>query len=69
MQIAYFPYLNLSGIEEISFGDIKIWNFDRKASEYIPDEALRTKVKALLDSNVKDYGGTVCQDSFPAKIR
>jgi len=54
MQIAYFPYLNLSRIEEISFGDIKIWNFDRKAREYIPDEALRTKVKALLDSNVKN---------------
>ncbi len=54
MQIAYFPYLNMLNIEEVIFGDIKVWNFERKAQEYIPDEVLRERVKALLCSNVKN---------------
>lgn len=54
MQIAYFPYLNMSNIEELTFGEVKVWNFERKAQEYIPDETLRERVKALLSSNVKN---------------
>jgi hypothetical protein len=54
MQIAYFPYLNMSNTDEIAFGDVKVWNFERKAQEYIPDEALRERVRALLNSNVKN---------------
>ena len=54
MQIAYFPYLNMSNIEELIFGDVKVWNFERKAQEYISDEGLRERVKALLYSNVKN---------------
>jgi hypothetical protein len=54
MQIAYFPYLNMRNIDVIEFGDVKVWNFERKAQEYIPDEALRERVKALLYSNVKN---------------
>lgn len=54
MQIAYFPYLNMKNIDEIAFGDVKVWNFERKAQEYILDEALRERVKALLYSNVKN---------------
>lgn len=54
MQIAYFPYLNMRNIEVIEFGDVKVWNFDLKAQDYIPDEALREQVKALLYSNVKN---------------
>jgi hypothetical protein len=54
MQIAYFPYLNMPNIEEVAFGDVKVWNFERKVQEYIPDEALRERVRALLNSNVKN---------------
>jgi hypothetical protein len=54
MQIAYFPYLNMRNIDVIEFGDVKVWNFERKAQEYIPDVALRERVKALLYSNVKN---------------
>jgi succinate dehydrogenase flavin-adding protein (antitoxin of CptAB toxin-antitoxin module) len=58
MQITYFPYISIKGWDEIPFGDIKVWNFDRKSEEYIPNEALRNKVKSLLDSNLKN-GSTI----------
>ena len=54
MQITYFPYLTLNNFEVIPFGDIKVWNFDKKAEEFIPNEQLRAKVKRLLESNVKN---------------
>ncbi|NTU47036.1 hypothetical protein HGA88_05405 [Candidatus Roizmanbacteria bacterium] len=52
MQIIYFPYLNLKNQDELDFGDFKIWNFDRKANEYIPDETLRSYIGKLMASNV-----------------
>src|SRR5258706_7241223 len=54
MQITYFPYLALNNLEVIPCGDIKVWNFDTKAEEFIPNEQLRDKVKRLLESNVKN---------------
>jgi hypothetical protein len=50
----------LGRLDEISFGNIKIWNFQKKAAEYIPDEVLRNKIKALLDTN--KYGGKTIED-------
>jgi hypothetical protein len=52
MQIVYFPYLCLKNQDELDFGDFKIWNFDRKADEYIPDVSLRAYIKKLLAANV-----------------
>lgn len=52
MQIIYFPYLHLQDIDELSFGDIKVWNFKKKASSYIPDETLRNHVQSLLNTNI-----------------
>lgn len=51
-QIIFFPYLNMHGVDEIAFGDVKVWNFDRKSEEYMPDVDLREKIKALLASNI-----------------
>lgn len=60
MQLAYFPYLMLRDVEEITHGDVKVWNFKKKATEYIPDETLRNKVKALLGTN--KYVNSVIED-------
>src|SRR5437588_9996933 len=60
MQLIYFPHLMLGNIDELSYGKIKVWNFQKKAAEYIPDETLRNKIKALLATN--KYGGKPIQD-------
>ena len=60
MQLAYFPYLMLGDVEGIIHGNVKVWNFKRKAAEYIPDQTLRTKVKALLSIN--KYRNSVIED-------
>ena len=60
MQIIYFPYLHLQDIDELSFGDIKVWNFKKKATSYVPDEPLRNQVHALLNTNV--IGKKVIED-------
>jgi len=60
MQLAYFPYLMLGDVEEIVHGNVKVWNFKKKAAEYIPDQTLRNKVKALLSIN--KYRNSVIED-------
>lgn len=52
MQIVYFPYLCLKNQDELDFGNFKIWNFDRKANDYIPNATLRSYVGKLIASNV-----------------
>jgi len=52
-QIIYFPYLSMISTAEINLGFAKIWNFDLKAEEYIPDQAVRDKIKQLLSLNVR----------------
>jgi len=52
MQIVYFPYLCLGNLDEVGFGDIKVWNFEKKAEEYIPDETLRKHIKKIVLSNI-----------------
>ena len=51
MQLIYFPHLMLGNIDELSYDNVKVWNFQKKANEYIPNEALRQKLKALLATN------------------
>jgi hypothetical protein len=51
MKIIYFPYLTMGSTDELKFGDVTVWNFTRKGSEYIPDAVKRAKVKALLGMN------------------
>lgn len=55
MQITYFPYINLHNCDEVVIPELNavIWNFDRKASEYIPDATTRDKVKRLLATNTR----------------
>jgi hypothetical protein len=60
MQILYFPYLMLGNLDEITYGNVKVWNFRKKADEYIQDEALRQKIKTLLATN--KYEGQPIQD-------
>ena len=51
MQITYFPYLMFGDTEEISFDNIKVWNFKKKGAEYIPDSTLRDNIAGLLATN------------------
>src|SRR6266487_106200 len=60
MQLIYFPHLMLGNIDELTYGNVKVWNFQKKAAEYIPDETLRQKIKALLATN--KYEGRPIQD-------
>jgi hypothetical protein len=50
-QIAYFPYIGLAGVDEISDGSLVLWNADKRLDPYVPDRALREQVRALLDMN------------------
>lgn len=52
MQIIYFPYLSLDRQGEINFGDVKVWNFGKKARKYIPDKQLRAYLRKILYSNI-----------------
>lgn len=52
MQIVYFPYIFLGNLDEVSFGDIKIWNFEKKSEEYIPDVGLREHIAKIVYSNI-----------------
>jgi len=54
MQIVYFPYLHLIDRDEVSFGDVKVWNFDRVGRDYIKDTDLRDHIGKLLQSNVQN---------------
>lgn len=52
MQIVYFPYLSLGRKEVVDFGEVKVWNFDLKASEFIPNEPLRSHIEKIICSNI-----------------
>lgn len=52
MQIIYFPYLSLGEVDEINFGNVKVWNFDKKASQYITDIKLRAYIQSIIYSNI-----------------
>ena len=54
MQITYFPYLFLDRQSEIGFGDIKVWNFSKKATQYVRDVKLRSYIRKLLYSNISN---------------
>lgn len=47
--VAYLPYIFLGETEEINFGFGKVWNFDKKKREYIPDVVLRKKLERILN--------------------
>jgi len=50
-QLVYLPYLNLGSDEEISIGPVRIWNFDLKKNDYIPDLQLREYIEQLIWTN------------------
>ena len=60
MQLLYFPHLMLGNMHEIRYGNVKVWNFQKKADEYIEDAALRQKIQRLLAINT--YGAQAIQD-------
>jgi hypothetical protein len=50
-QVVYLPYLNLGADEEVSIGPVRIWNFDLKKTDYVPDARLRAYVEMLIRTN------------------
>lgn len=55
MQLFYFPYISLKKVDEIKFPDLnaKVWNFDRKATDYIPNQTLRIQICRILAINMR----------------
>jgi hypothetical protein len=54
-QLVYLPYLNLGYEEEISIGPVRIWNFDLKKNEYIPDPQVRSYIEKLVRTNTLGF--------------
>lgn len=53
MHFIYFPYLDLGDEDEIIFSDdLKVWNFDKKASDYISDQQIITKIRQISESTI-----------------
>ncbi|HEY4321947.1 MAG TPA: hypothetical protein VGM77_12320 [Gemmatimonadales bacterium] len=52
-QISYLPYLGMADRDEISDGDLTIWNADRQLANRVSDPAFRGRVRALLNMNVE----------------
>lgn len=54
LQINYFPYLNMVDTPEIEFPDldVKVWNYDFKADDYIKDPAIRSQLDLIIKANV-----------------
>ncbi len=55
MQLFYFPYISLKDTDEIVFADLgaRLWNFDKKAADYITDATLRDQIGRILATNVQ----------------
>ncbi len=53
--IAYFPYLNMKDADEVDFGFAKVWNFDKKKDEYIPNPQMKAKIEGLLAVYTSEY--------------
>ncbi len=60
MQIHYFPYLSLGEVDELNFGNIKVWNFEKKFFQYIEDPKLRDYIESIIYSNI--YNGKPIKD-------
>ncbi len=63
MQITYMPYLNMGNHEEATILrealGVTIWNYSKKAADYIPDATIRGKVDAFMAANVNEAGEPV----------
>lgn len=53
MQIVYFPYLHLQELEELPFGNVRVWNFKKKSEQYIADTELRNQITTLMQTNIR----------------
>ena len=53
--LAYFPYLHMKDTDEVDFGFAKVWNFDKKKDEYIPDAKMKAKIEGLLAVYTSEY--------------
>jgi hypothetical protein len=52
MELVYMPYLALWEVKEVKVGGAKIWNFDKMADIYIPDNGLRRQLRTIVESNI-----------------
>ena len=52
LQIAYLPYISIASQDEIQVGRVRIWNYSRKADEYIKDVDLRRYIDNIVGLNV-----------------
>ena len=42
------PFIHMGGYPEVDFGFIKLWDFDKKGDEYIPNSQLKLRITELL---------------------
>lgn len=54
LQVNYFPYLSMSDVAEIYFPDlnVKVWNYQLKADEYVTDPLIRAQLDLIIGANV-----------------
>lgn len=52
LQIAYLPYISMASQDEIQVDKVRIWNYSRKADEYIRDIGLRKYIDNIMGLNV-----------------
>jgi hypothetical protein len=52
LQLAYMPYISMATEDEIEIGKVKIWNYSRKADDYIKDINLRRHIDRIISLNV-----------------
>ncbi|MFC2068005.1 hypothetical protein ACFLTP_03220 [Chloroflexota bacterium] len=57
MQIVYFPFLSMSDREEVDFGFLKVWNYDRMSSNYITGSDLLNRVSKIMETNHAYFSG------------
>jgi hypothetical protein len=58
LQMAYLPYISLASQGEIQIGRVKIWNYSKKAVDYITDISLRQHIDKIIKLNV-DRGNPI----------
>lgn len=51
LQLAYLPYISMASTDEIQIGRVKIWNYSRKADDYITDTEIYQQIKKIINLN------------------
>lgn len=59
LQVNYFPFLSMHDTPEVIFSDlnVKVWNYQLKADEYVTDPLVRSQLDLIIGANVGRWHG------------